>query len=136
MVLPFFVTPFYAALCGILLVVLSLRVIMLRHRHQVSLGTGAQPELECAIRAQGNFTEYVPLALLLLLLLEISHQAPGWALHLLGLLLVVGRIAHAIGVSRSAGTTFGRAGGMLCTFAVILLAAVWLLVIALGAVRL
>ena len=130
MTLPFFVTPLYAALCGLLLIALSIRVIRLRREHRVGLGTGEHPELLRAIRVQANFTEYVPLALVLLLLLELSHRVPVWALHLLGLLLFIGRIAHAVGVSRSAGTTAGRAIGIGCTFTMIVASAVWLLVIA------
>jgi uncharacterized membrane protein YecN with MAPEG domain len=133
MTLPFFVTPLYAALCGLLLIVLSVRVIRLRHRHGVGLGTGQQPELQRAIRVQGNFIEYVPLALILLLLLEISHRVPVWALHLLGLLLFIGRIAHAVGVSRSDGGSAGRAIGVGCTFTMLAVSAVWLLLLALMA---
>jgi uncharacterized membrane protein YecN with MAPEG domain len=133
MALPFFVTPLYAALCALLLIVLSVRVIRLRRDHKVGLGDGDQPALRRAIRVQGNFTEYVPLALLLLLLLEVSHQVPAWALHLLGLLLLAGRLAHALGVSRSGGSGAGRVIGVGCTFAMIIVSAVWLLAIALAA---
>jgi uncharacterized membrane protein YecN with MAPEG domain len=132
MVLPFFVTPLYAALCGLLLIGLSVRVTLLRRRLKVGLGDGQQPELHRAIRVQGNFAEYVPLALLLLLFLEISHQVPVVALHILGLLLVVGRIAHALGVSRSGGSGAGRVIGVGCTFTMMIVAAIWLLVIALA----
>jgi len=134
--LPFFITPLYAALCGLLLIVLSVRVIGLRRKYGVGLGTGEQPELQRAIRVQANFTEYAPLALILLLLLEVSHRAPDWALHLLGLLLVVGRIAHAIGVSRSGGGSAGRAVGVACTFIMLAVSAVWLLLIAAATTRL
>src|SRR3546814_3661445 len=81
MALPFFVTPLYAALCGLLLMVLSVRVILLRRELKVGLGDGDQPVLRRAIRVQANGAEYVPLALILLLLLEISHQVPAVALH-------------------------------------------------------
>lgn len=132
---PFFVTPLYAALCGILLIMLSLRVIRLRGRHQVSLGDGGHPDLQAAIRAQGNFAEYAPLALLLLFLLEASREAPFWALHLLGAALFLGRALHAWGVLSSAPRSRpkpGRPVGMVLTFSMLLIAAVWLLVVALG----
>ncbi|MFC3675428.1 MAPEG family protein [Ferrovibrio xuzhouensis] len=135
MALPFFVTPLYAALCGLLLMVLSARVILLRRALKVGLGDGDQPVLRRAIRVQANCAEYVPLALILLLLLEISHQVPVVALHVLGLLLLVGRIAHALGVSRSGGTGLGRIIGIGGTFSMMIVAAVWLLVIALAALR-
>lgn len=136
MALPFFVTPLYAALCGILLVVLSLRVSLLRRKYAVGIGDGGEAELQRAIRVQGNFIEYVPTGLILLLLLEISHQVPAGALHLLGLLLVAARISHAWAYAHSAGTSLGRAFGGAGTYLMVLAAAVWLLVIALGAVRL
>jgi len=130
MQLPFFVTPLYAALCGLLLVVLSVRVIALRRKYAVGLGDGDHEELRRAIRVQANFVEYVPLALLLLFLLELSHRAPVAALHLLGALLFVGRIAHALGVSRSGSGSPGRAIGVGCTFTMMVVASVWLLIIA------
>src|SRR3546814_3776476 len=74
MALPFFVTPLYAALCGLLLMVLSVRVILLRRAMKVGLGDGDQPVLRRAIRVQANCAEYVPLALILLLLLERSEE--------------------------------------------------------------
>lgn len=135
MALPFFVTPLYAALCALLLMVLSVRVILLRRTLKVGLGDGDQPVLRRAIRVQANCTEYMPPALILLLLLEISHQVPAVALHVLGLLLLVGRIVHALGVSRSGGSGAGRVIGIGCTFTMIIVSAVWLLVIALAALR-
>ncbi|MGZ9080482.1 MAG: MAPEG family protein, partial [Burkholderiales bacterium] len=58
------VTPLYAALLGLWLLVLSLRVVQQRRAARVSLGDGGNTALQRAIRAQGNFVEYVPLALL------------------------------------------------------------------------
>jgi uncharacterized membrane protein YecN with MAPEG domain len=126
---PFAVTPLYAALCGLLLIVLSVRVILLRRRHRVSLGTGGHTELERATRIQANFTEYVPLTLLLLFLLELSRQ-PVWALHALGLLLVLGRIIHALGLA-TASRNGGREIGIGLTFTVLTVTSLWLLVVVL-----
>lgn len=50
-----------------------------------------------AIRAHGNFAEYVPLTLLLMALCELAGVGALW-LHLGGGLLLVGRILHAIGI--------------------------------------
>lgn len=134
MQLPFFVTPLYAALCGILLLMLSLRVIRYRGRHRVSLGDGGHDDLRQAIRAQGNLAEYAPLALFLLFLLEVAQQAPIWALHLLGAALFLGRVAHAYGILASRPMQKpnpGRPVGMVLTFGVLLIASVWLLIVAL-----
>ncbi len=50
-----------------------------------------------AIRAHGNFAEYVPLTLLLMALCELAGVGALW-LHLGGVLLLAGRILHAIGI--------------------------------------
>lgn len=128
---PFAVTPLYAALCGLLLLMLSVRVILLRGRHQVQFGDGGHVDLMRAIRAQGNFTEYAPLLLFLLFLLELSRQAPHWALHLLGVLILLGRVLHALAVARYPGRSRPRLIGMCCTFVPLVVLSAWLLVVVL-----
>lgn len=127
---PFAVTPLYAALCGILLVMLSLRVIRYRRSHRVSIGDGGHDDLARAIRAQANFVEYMPLSLLLLFMLELSRQPPFWALHLLGASLFLGRVLHAWGIL-TPGPHFGRAAGIGLTLVPLLVIAVWLLIVVL-----
>lgn len=82
---------------ALLIVWLSLRVIKLRRAKKVRLGDGGEPELRNAIRAQGNATEYVPISLILLVLLELSgaHVA---LVHSGGIAMLVGRILHARGL--------------------------------------
>ncbi len=97
------VAPLYAALLGFLLVYLSIRVIRLRRRLKVAIGAGGEPAIgaggepaiERAARVQANFSEYVPMVLILLLA-EIQGGSP-LVLHAIGLALVVGRAAHAFG---------------------------------------
>ena len=113
----------YAGLHALLLIALSWNVVRLRQRHQVGIGTGSVDALERATRVQANFCEYVPLALLLLALIEFGTGVAGWALHLLGAALLVGRIAHAVGLSRTAGASLARVVGTLLTWAVLLFAA-------------
>lgn len=120
------ILPIYAAICGLLLVLLSIRVVALRGKYKVGIGDGGQAELNRAIRVQANFVEYVPLSLILLLLLELAG-APTQLLHGLGIALVLSRIAHAIGYSKSARSSAGRAIGAVGTFAILLIAAVWLI---------
>ncbi|MFO7763963.1 MAG: MAPEG family protein [Wenzhouxiangellaceae bacterium] len=117
------VVLFYTALHALLLIALSWNVVRLRQRHQVGIGTGSVDALERAARVQANFCEYVPLALLLLALIEFGTRVPIWALHLLGLALLVGRIAHAVGLGRSAGASRARVLGTVLTWAVLLFAA-------------
>lgn len=59
-------TPIFAALLGLIFFFLSLRTSLERRRAKVSLGDGGDPGLQGAIRAHGNFIEYVPISLLLI----------------------------------------------------------------------
>ncbi|WP_404355653.1 MAPEG family protein [Methylotuvimicrobium sp. KM1] len=61
------------------------------------LGDGGEPELQAAIRAQGNATEYIPISLILLVLLELSG-AHAALVHSGGIAVLVGRILHARGL--------------------------------------
>src|SRR3546814_21097062 len=97
---PFRITPLYAALCGLLLIGLALGVVRLRQRHGVGIGDGGHKDLAMAIRVHANFVEYVPLALLLLFLLDLRRQ-PLWDLHLLGAALLLGRVLPDWGTVRA-----------------------------------
>lgn len=125
------ITALYAGLLGLLLVYLSVRVILGRKRHRVDLGDGGQPALARAIRTQGNFTEYVPLALLLILVLEVLGTRPA-VLHGLGILLLVARLGHLQGFGSTVGTSAGRTIGAAGTFGVIIVASVLALLASYG----
>jgi len=120
------IVPLYAALITFILVILTFRVILLRNRLKVGVGSGGHPSLERAMRAHGNFIEYVPLALILLLLCELNGAA-STTLHGLGIALILGRLAHAWGLSTSEGTSAGRAAGIVLTMLVLIGAAARLL---------
>jgi len=124
----FAITPIYAGLLGLLLLALTASVVRLRGKYKVGIGDGGHPELSRAVRAHANFIEYVPLALILLLILE-YRGIPAWALHGLGGSLFLGRVLHAWGLSQRAGTSFGRAIGIVLTLLCILAASLWLLFI-------
>jgi len=113
------ITAIYASVLAILYVVLSFRVAQRRMKFQVGLGVGESRELERAVRIHGNFAEYVPLALVLLLVYEIGG-APGWAVHAAGAFLVIARTLHAIGLTQSSGRSAGRFAGITTTWLVIL----------------
>ena len=113
------VTTLYAALLGLLLVFLSDQVSRNRMRSSVSLGHGDNVALERAMRAQGNFIEYVPFGLILMLLLE-SAISEIWALHLFGIMLLAGRLLHAYGMARPDGIVRGRFWGTALTWLMIL----------------
>jgi uncharacterized membrane protein YecN with MAPEG domain len=114
------VTPVYGAILAVLFVALSLRVIFSRRTGGTSLGDGGDDRLLRRIRVHGNFAEYVPLALLLMALVEL-RGLPGSYLHIMGLLLTSGRLLHAYGVSLGVG--WARVAGMALTFTTLLAAA-------------
>lgn len=91
------ISSLYAALLAFLIVWLSLRVIKLRRAKKIRLGDGRDPDLQAAIRAQGNATEYIPISLILLVLLELGggHVA---LIHLGGVTVIAGRLLHARGL--------------------------------------
>lgn len=120
------VSALYAGLLGVLLLVLSYRVSMYRRRHGVSLGDGGRKDLHAAIRVQGNFVEYVPTALILLVLVDLSGWPPG-AVHGLGAALFLGRVLHAQGLTANPdGKSFGRLTGILLTWLMLLVSSVLL----------
>jgi uncharacterized membrane protein YecN with MAPEG domain len=117
------ITLLYASILALLLLVLTLRVVYLRRTLLVALGAGEHRRLEKAIRAHANLVEYVPLALILMALLE-QQGAPPWQLHALGATLVVSRHLHAWGLSLHAGPSVGRIVGTTGTLLVLLAAGV------------
>lgn len=112
-------TALYAGLLAFVLLWLSIAVIGHRRRARVALGTGEDKALLQATRAHANFCEYTPFCLILLALLELGGTA-AWMLHALGLLLLVGRIAHGIGLMHQPGSFRLRQVGMLATFTVLI----------------
>ncbi len=113
------ITALYAGLLAIVLIVLSFLVGRQRGKHKVSIGHGGIEELERAIRVQGNFVEYVPLALVLLLMAELNDGSARMV-HAYGAALVIGRVLHAIGLMPTIRPNAGRAIGTLLTMLVLL----------------
>lgn len=71
-----------------------------------------------AIRAHGNFIEYVPLAVITIGLTEMAG-GPKWLLHGMGLVLLVARVLHAQGMYQTLGRSFGRLAGTSLTWIVL-----------------
>lgn len=113
------VTPIYAGLFALVYVVLSLRVIAARRTVHVDLGDGGNTLLRRRQRMHGNFAEYVPMAVILLALAE-AQASPPWLLHSLGVTLLLGRVAHAWGVSQEPEPAGARVLGMALTFAALI----------------
>lgn len=120
------VVPHYAALLALLFVALSVNVIRGRRSGKVALGIGSDAALERRVRVHANFAEYVPFALLLIAMAEI-RGAPGILIHLLCASLLIGRAAHAWGVSRAPEDFRFRVGGTAATQTTLIVASLLLL---------
>lgn len=116
----------WAGLCLLLLMVLSVLTVRQRQTHRVAIGHGGVESLERATRAFGNAAEYIPAGLAVLGLMVLVG-APPLTLHLAGATLLIGRLAHALGMSRTSGPSLGRVGGMLVTYLFLLCSAVTLI---------
>ena len=107
----------------ILLLVLSVLVVRQRRTHGVVFGDADVPALALAVRAFGNATEYVPAGLIAIVTLAVVG-APPLIVHIAGLALLLGRIAYAVGLSRSGGVSIGRTVGVTLTWLAYIVAAV------------
>ena len=124
------ITAAYAAILAILFVAMSGWVVVGRLQTDALFGDGGNDGMLRRARAQGNFAEYVPYALLLIALLE-AGGAGHVLVHLLCLVLLAARLAHPFGMlaPKNSPQQFAcRGGGIVATFAVLLVAAVALLV--------
>jgi uncharacterized membrane protein YecN with MAPEG domain len=126
------VTAVYAAAAALLVLFLAGNVVRYRRRLRVGLGSGGHDALNVAVRAHANAVETLPIALLLLLLLELNGAAAG-VLHAAGVVLLAARIGHAQGLlMRGGGTSNGRFFGTLGTWLVLVAMALGLLLQALA----
>ena len=111
------VSVIYVVLSAFILCWLALHVIKHRRKSRISLGDGDNKDLRAAIAAHSNATENIPIALLLLVILE-YNGGNIWMVHFLGVSLVVGRLLHARGLLTSKFK--GRVLGMQITVLMIL----------------
>jgi uncharacterized membrane protein YecN with MAPEG domain len=123
------IVPSYAAILVLIFVLLSIRVIQMRGSAKIGLGHGNNPAMERRIRVHGNFAEYVPLALVLLLCMELQSQS-RILIHVLCIALIAARVIHAVGVTPVNENFPMRVASVLTTFAVLVVASVMLLYVA------
>ena len=110
-------TLVFAGLCALLQCLLTALVIARRARTGVAWLDGGDPPLLRRMRAHGNFVETVPMALLLLALLELGGLAAVW-LWALGGCLLLGRLLHATSLLTD-NHPYSRGGGMALTLIVL-----------------
>ena len=100
-----------------LFILLSLRVIALRDNPLFAVLKRAGDDkrsLERAIRGHGNFAEYTPIMLVLMLIAEQSG-ASATLLHICGAMFLVGRLVHGFCFGFLAHSMPLRIGGMVLT---------------------
>ena len=127
--MPLKAAAFYIALHIVLLIVLIALVIGQRRSNQIGIGDGGNTRLARWIRIHGNAVEQAAPNMAMLIMLALL-AAPVWGIHLFGFLSLVARILHAIGMSQSAGSSFGRVAGMILTINTQILGALALLILA------
>jgi uncharacterized membrane protein YecN with MAPEG domain len=97
MILP--ITLTIAGAAALLNIWLARRVGQMRLTHKVSIGDGGNEALIARMRAQANFIEYTPFVLILIGLIELAEGSRLW-LWIVGVLYILGRIAHGFGMDR------------------------------------
>jgi len=111
-------TSLYVGLLGLILIFLSVKIIQNRRFAKISLGDDGNSLLQSKIRAHGNFIEYAPIFLIMLISVEIGGLNK-YLVHLFGIIFTIGRVSHAYGMMiseiRSKNFLF-RQAGMFCTF--------------------
>jgi uncharacterized protein len=112
------ITALYAALLVPLFIFLSLRVIRTRRGRKIGIGDGQDTRMLRVMRVHANFTEYVPMSLVLMALAE-STGVHTLLLHAAGVALIAGRLSHAFGVSQDVENFTFRVTGMVLTFTVL-----------------
>lgn len=113
----FAITAFYAGVLVAINIYLMFRVAAMRGSTGISILHGDNMELATAMRRHGNFIENVPLALVLMGLVE-ANGGNGTLLHVLGIVLVLARILHPLGLHHDRVVHPLRAAGAGGTFLV------------------
>jgi uncharacterized membrane protein YecN with MAPEG domain len=93
----FEVTPVYALVVAVIYLALWFRITAYRSAKAISIGDGGDQMLLQRIRQHGNCFEWSTFILILMILAE-GMNAPSIYLHVSGVLLIIGRIAHPFGL--------------------------------------
>jgi uncharacterized membrane protein YecN with MAPEG domain len=124
------ITALYAGILMIFALVLSAKAGSFRGKSGISIlfGDPVNTELAQRVRVHQNFLEYVPMAIILMGILELNGGNSTF-LHVFGVVLIISRYAHAIGLKHDnmahPGRTIG-AGGTALMSAAAALYALWM----------
>ena len=124
--IPVPVTALFAGVNALFSLALAVSVTVERGKAKVFLGTGESPALLRATRRHGNNAEYLALALVMLLIVEVSGGS-SMVLHGIGGTLTAGRLLHAIGIGEKPVPT--RALGAVLTWLAIAGASVYAIIL-------
>jgi uncharacterized protein len=119
----------WVALLMLVMVGLAIAVVPKRYASKVGLGDGGDAALIRATRAHGNAVENALPAMAGLITLGLL-SGPVWLVHVLGAMVFIGRLSHAVGLYQSAGATPGRQLGMVLSWLAQIAIAVSILLIA------
>ena len=120
------ITALTAAALAMLLVFLSVTTIRMRMKHRAPYGDAGQHDLTAAIRAHGNLTEYAPIGIILIALLE-SDGANRTPLAIAAAAFVGARLLNAAGLFNPPGPPRpARSIGIVATLLILLGLALWL----------
>ena len=112
---PPLITALYAGLCGLLALVLAIRVSLHRSKERIDLGYEGNSDLFRTIRVHVNNIESTAIVLVILAIDEMLG-APTLAIHVMGAGFFVGRILHAQGLHKTSGPSLGRIAGQSLTW--------------------
>lgn len=93
----FAVTTLYALPLAVIFLVLWFGVSSARSGLNCAIGDAGNMDLLLKIRRHGNFVEWVPFVLILMILAEAQGAGAIW-LHAGGALLLIGRLVHPFGL--------------------------------------
>ena len=114
-------TPIFASIFTLFYLFLSFRIGYLRGSPVMKLLFKMDKEisevkLQRNVRAHGNFSEYTPIFLILLVILEITGKSSFNYLLIISLVFLYGRLAHAICFAFYQSNPFLSISGMLFTY--------------------
>lgn len=104
----------YSGLNGLIFIWLGFTVGKARTDLKIFIGDGGDPYMIRVMRGQLNFVENVPMTLGFLLITALLG-APAWVIHILGLLLTVGRVLHGLHFTKADAPGWQRMAGSLLT---------------------
>ena len=116
------VTPIYASLLTFLFLWLSYRVVLGRRTLKISIGDGDDKAMIKRMRVQANAAEYIPFGILMMAFAEFQGMPAHW-LHACGVLFLLGRVLHAIGLGSTPQRIWARFWGMWLTIGILVLLA-------------